>query len=715
MTATIASTSDPTAATDLLAVETSHSARASWHPSLLLVVPAVTLLAAGLVAAGEEPGLPAVVDASLVLAWVVAGMGLTARRVLRPLGLLVLAAAAAGAVAFVGVVARDAGWQGSGAEVSEVGLLVGSMLLPAIGMHLLLALPRGILVSNRRVLVGVGYVAAAAAGAGLWSGEHTKPGSWALLAWLVALAVGLPGAHAAYLRTAGLERQRLQWIGCGAAFYIEVSLVIGALDLLVDWPARPGLWALGASLLVPAALAAGSSPRLASRVDRLLVHTVSVAGLTATTVAVYLVVVVGLGQIPTDADRQLLGLSMLAAGVAAALYLPTRARLQDLANRLVYGERHAPDEVLRTFGSRLSRAIPMDELLLQLAESLKKTLALTRAEVWTGTPELLERSVSVPFSEPVKLVVGDKERPIIARAGVSGQAWVSVWIPALLEGRGRAQVRVAPVAHSGELLGLLVVERPADGDLFDESDDTMLTELARQVGLALHNVQLDSALQATLDEVRHTNQELRASRARIVATGDAERRKIERNIHDGAQQQLVALAVNIRLTKDLVGEDPDTAVEMLEALAASVKDTIAELRNLAHGIYPQLLIDAGLSEALRAAAGRSHLDVSVDVTAERRYGSEIEAAIYFCCMEALQNAGKHAPEAAVTLRVWEEAGGLLFEVVDDGPGFDPPTGVGAGHGYANMADRLGAIGGSVRWDSAVGAGTRITGSVPLVD
>jgi signal transduction histidine kinase len=488
--------------------------------------------------------------------------------------------------------------------------------------------------------------------------------------------------------------------------------VIGALDLLVDWPRRADVAAGAFSLLIPAAMAASASPRVAARVDRLLVHTVSMAGLTAVTVVVYLVIVVGLGQIPEDADRQLLALSMVAAGVAAALYLPARERLSDVANRLVYGERHAPDEVLRTFGSRLTRAIPMDELLLQLVESLRKTLALTRAEVWTGTPELLELSASVPFAESIKLHVGEKERAVVARAGVSGHAWVSVWLPELLEGRAPSQLRVAPVTHSGKLLGLIVVERPADGDAFGEEDDRVLTELARQVGLALHNVQLDSALQATLDEVRRANEELRASRARIVATGDAERRKIERNLHDGAQQHLVALAVNLRLIKDLLVDDPETAAEMLEQLGADVKDTIAELRNLAHGIYPPLLVDAGLGEALRAAAGRSPLDVAVEVAATERYGSEIEAAVYFCCLEALQNAAKHAPDAKVQLRVWEDAGGLMFEVADDGPGFDAEVAV-RGHGFTNMSDRLGAIGGTVRWDSAPGSGTRIFGSVPI--
>ena len=267
------------------------------------------------------------------------------------------------------------------------------------------------------------------------------------------------------------------------------------------------------------------------------------------------------------------------------------------------------------------------------------------------------------------------------------------------------------MTHSGQLLGLIVVERPTDGDTFGEEDDRVLTELARQVGLALHNVQLDSALQATLDEVRRTNEELVASRARIVATGDAERRKIERNLHDGAQQHLVALAVNLRLTKDLLAEDPDTAAEMLDQLAVDVKETIGELRRLAHGIYPPLLVDSGLGEALRAAAGRSPLDVTVDVDLAARYGSEVEAAIYFCCLEALQNAAKHAPEATVAVRVWEEAGGLSFEVADDGPGFEAEAAT-RGHGFTNMSDRVGAIGGSVHWDSAPGAGTRVRGAVP---
>src|SRR5208283_5863039 len=124
---------------------------------------------------------------------------------------------------------------------------------------------------------------------------------------------------------------------------------------------------------------------------------------------------------------------------------------------------------------------------------------------------------------------------------------------------------------------------------FSEEDDRVLTELARQVGLAFHNAQLDTALQTSLDELRRQADELRASRARIVASGDAERRRVERNLHDGAQQHLVALAVNLRLARDIIVDDQEAGLEMLEQLAGEVQETIQELRELAHGIYPPLL------------------------------------------------------------------------------------------------------------------------------
>jgi signal transduction histidine kinase len=286
-------------------------------------------------------------------------------------------------------------------------------------------------------------------------------------------------------------------------------------------------------------------------------------------------------------------------------------------------------------------------------------------------------------------------------------------LPALLEGREEQQIRVAPVSHAGDLLGLIVVERPSIASAFSEEDDRVLADLARQVGLALHNSQLDTALQITLDEVRKQADALRESRARVVASGDAERRRVERNLHDGAQQHLVALAVNLRLAKDIIVDDQQAGMEMLDQLAGEVQETIQELRELAHGIYPPLLVDSGMVEALRAAANRSPLPVDIVSEGIGRYPSETEAAVYFCCLEALQNAAKHAPDARVSLHLWEESGGLLFTVSDDGPGFDPETAQ-RGHGYINMADRLGAIGGTVRWDSEIGKGSQVRGAVPLV-
>ncbi|HEX5097419.1 MAG TPA: histidine kinase, partial [Acidimicrobiia bacterium] len=252
-----------------------------------------------------------------------------------------------------------------------------------------------------------------------------------------------------------------------------------------------------------------------------------------------------------------------------------------------------------------------------------------------------------------------------------------------------------------------------DQQPFTEEDERVLTELARQVALALHNSALDTALQASLDELRVTNEELRQSRARIVATADQSRRQIERNLHDGAQQHLVALAVKLGLARQMVGGDTDTLSTLLEELRADAQTTLTELRELAHGIYPPLLMDRGLCEALRAAANRSVLATDVDADVGR-FPPEVEAAVYFCVLEALQNAGKHAGEGArLTVNVTATDHELNFSVHDDGAGFDTTTGAIRGHGFVNMEDRLGAIGGVLKVESAPGAGTTISGEIPL--
>jgi signal transduction histidine kinase len=409
----------------------------------------------------------------------------------------------------------------------------------------------------------------------------------------------------------------------------------------------------------------------------------------------------------------MLGLSLVAAGIAALCFIPARNRLEEIANRRVYGDRRARDEPLQTFGARMSRAIPLDELLLQLAESLKASMNLVAAEVWTGTDGVLERAAAVPYRDAETVRLADKEIEVVARAHAQGNAWMQVWLPGLVEQHPGRVLRVAPLVHSGELLGVVLCIRTSDQPPFNDEEERVLTELARQVALALHNSALDTALQASLDDLRVANEELRASRARIVATADQSRRQIERNLHDGAQQHLVALAVKLGLARQLVEADPATVATLLEELRVDAQTTLTELRELAHGIYPPLLMDRGLPEALRAAANRSVLDT--DVLADvGRYPPDAEAAIYFCCLEALQNAGKHAGEGArITVTVEADEQWLRFSVADNGAGFDSTSDVIRGHGFVNMADRLGAIGGKLCVDSAIGRGTTIRGEIPL--
>ena len=235
---------------------------------------------------------------------------------------------------------------------------------------------------------------------------------------------------------------------------------------------------------------------------------------------------------------------------------------------------------------------------------------------------------------------------------------------------------------------------------------------AQRAELAAHNAQLGSALDASVAELRRQAAELQASRTRIVAAADTERRRIERNLHDGAQQRLAALAIKLSLASELAERDPGQARDLLAELRADVRETSDELRCLAHGIYPPLLAEKGLATALPAAARRSALPVTVQAVPPGRYPAETEATVYFCCLEAIQNAAKHAGDGATqTLRVAEEGGALIFEAIDDGQGFDA-RGRGLGAGFVNMDDRLRALRGSLRVDSAPGRGTRVTGILP---
>lgn len=402
-----------------------------------------------------------------------------------------------------------------------------------------------------------------------------------------------------------------------------------------------------------------------------------------------------------------------AAVVAAASWRPARRWAAVAERRMLHGSARSPEEVVRTFGRRAGREAPDDDLLEQLAEALVRALRAASTEVWRlDTAGRMVRAVSIPSRERTELHIDDAARQVLAAGGVVGRAWLEMWLPALLDDRPLGEVRVAPATHAGELLGLVVVARLASADRFGATDDADLAELGNRLGVVLHNRALDAALQQTLDDLRRTNDELRASRVRLVATADAERRRIERNLHDGAQQHLVALAVNLRLAADELAQDPSRATDLFAALGADVQDAIDELRSLAHGIYPPLLMDAGLVEALRVSAQRSPSPVSVSTDGVGRYPTETEAAVYFCCMEALQNAAKHAPGAPVRVRLADDGTSLRFDVEDDGPGIGDGV-VAHGHGLGNMIDRLVAVGGALHVGRAASGGMRVDGSIPV--
>jgi signal transduction histidine kinase len=218
-----------------------------------------------------------------------------------------------------------------------------------------------------------------------------------------------------------------------------------------------------------------------------------------------------------------------------------------------------------------------------------------------------------------------------------------------------------------------------------------------------------------MEQLRRQAQDLQASRSRIVAAADAERRRIERDLHDGAQQYLVTIAVKAHLIQQLAEDDPGRGRALLNELASDTQAALDDLRDLAHGIYPPLLGSSGLGEALTAACRRAPLPTELETGTLRRYPPDLEAAIYFCCLEALQNAAKYAgSRATAKVAVWEEAGGLLFEVRDDGAGFDTARST-PGAGLTNMSDRLGAVGGRLSIQSEPGKGTQIKGAVPLAD
>ncbi len=265
--------------------------------------------------------------------------------------------------------------------------------------------------------------------------------------------------------------------------------------------------------------------------------------------------------------------------------------------------------------------------------------------------------------------------------------------PAGIPGRSATVVR-----QDGDPLAIIVHDAALD------TEPGLVAAAGGAALMMLENARLEADLRASVAD-------LRASRTRLARAADAGRREIERNLHDGAQQRLVALRMGLAEAEASVTSDEELRRSLAE-LGADAEATLDELRNLAHGVYPAVLVDHGLSAALAAVAARSPVPLHVAVALAERLAPEVEAAVYFCCLEAIQNAAKHAgPGATVTVSVRRHAGRVVFDVCDDGVGFDTGA-VHDGNGLANLQDRVAAVAGDVQIASAHGAGTTVRGNVP---
>ena len=481
-----------------------------------------------------------------------------------------------------------------------------------------------------------------------------------------------------FRRSRGDERQQLRWFATTASVW-AVFIVMTFLSELFfrDVPLIGRIGAMGTALgmtALPVAIGIAVLKYRLYDLDVVINRAVLYGALVAIVTLIYLGIVVGIGAAVGRRGNVLL--SILATAVIAVAFQPLRERVRRFANRLVYGKRATPYEVMSRFAEGLGAVYSAGEVLPRMARILGEGTG-GRTGVWVHVGDELRLAASWP-DEDVTLgavAIGTREElpPI--------EGWD----------------RTFPVRHHDDLLGALTVSKPVSEPI-TPAEEKLVHDVAAQAGLVLANVRLI--------------EELRASRQRLVAAQDEERRRLERDIHDGAQQQLVAMAVKLRLARGLAGKDPAKAQEMLDQLQRENQETLETLRDLARGIYPPLLADQGLAAALAAQGRKAAIPVEVVGDGVDRYPQEVEAAAYFSCLEALQNIAKYAEASRAVIRLWSENGTLAFAVEDDGQGFDPRT-TPSGSGLRNMGDRLDALGGSIAIRSAVGDGTTVEGRIPV--
>jgi signal transduction histidine kinase len=505
------------------------------------------------------------------------------------------------------------------------------------------------------------------------------------LAFFVIFAAALVSLVIRYRRAGAELRHQIKWFGAGLAILV-LCIVGGVITATTpNWttPAPITFEIIGFSAL-PTCIAVAVLKYRLYDIDVVINRALVYGALAAFITLVYVAIVVGIGTLVGSGGKPNLVLSIVATAVVAVGFQPVRERLQKVANRLVYGKRATPYEVLSQFSERVAESYASEEVLPRMARVLAEGTGAERAGVWLRAGEVVRQAASWPQDSTS-----------------SEQASLTMGALPDLPGADRA----VAVQHQGELLGALTVTKRS-GESLTPVEEKLLLDLASQAGLVLKNVGLT-------DELLRRLEDLRASRQRLVAAQDDERRRLERNLHDGAQQNLVALKVKLGLAEMFAEKDPARAKQTLAELKVDTDEALETLRDLARGIYPPLLADKGLVAALESQARKATLPVEVDADGVGRYPQEVEAAVYFCCLEALQNVQKYAEATHAVLKLDGLDGGLTFAVTDDGQGFDGAS-IERGAGLTNMTDRIDALGGRLEVSSTPGRGTRIRGSVPAL-
>lgn len=393
---------------------------------------------------------------------------------------------------------------------------------------------------------------------------------------------------------------------------------------------------------------------------------------------VYVGVVVGVGGILGSGAGNL-GLSVVATALVALAFEPVRRRVQGWANRLIYGRRASPYEVLAELADRLAETESAQGVLNRMARLVAYGTGAEQAAVWLREADGLVLGASWPQTPPVRQVDSLEQ--------LSGLAF--------------------PVLHEGELVGALQAVK-AGGNPITPLEQRLIADLAGSAGLLLGNQRLNAALAARADE-------LQASRGRLVHAQDTERRRLESNLHEGAQQEVMALKVQIRLLMQVArGESAEEIADILSEIAGDIQAAVEEIRSLARGLYPPLLESEGLEAAVVSQAQGSPIPVELKSEGIGRHPKEVESAVYFAVAEAMTNAVKHAYPSRIDITLSESDGFLTVDVEDDGVGFDLHQ-TGDGIGLVNIRDRVQALGGEVDFVSAPGAGTTVAARIPILE